>query len=133
MKAWIVVVSIALATASCSTSVNQTISGTITSQGRPIPSMPVALVDRTDERACVSPEPTTTTNEQGQFRFSRTADRGRIAVLVQKDTLCVYDGNSWRAAWKNTYGPAPDRLTFECKRDKELNWECGVKYEYEKQ
>jgi hypothetical protein len=133
MKAWIVIVLTGLAAAGCSTSVDQSVVGTITSEGRPVPAMPVALVRRTGEGACGNPEPIAITDEKGQFLLSRRPRRGRIAVIVQEDTLCVQDGGSWRAIWNNTYGPAPDRLTFDCKKSTESKWECEVEYKYEEQ
>ena len=104
--------------------IDQKIDGVVSFNERPTPGLALRL-QADGSSTCDSGSLSFTTDAKGSFSGSRKADIGRLAVIVQKDTLCVLDGQRWRAVWHGTYGPAPEALNFKCNRNGS-EWKCTM-------
>src|SRR5688572_25165827 len=74
----------------CAEEIDQKITGVIMIEGRPASNLTLRLHAR--EQATCDSGLSFTTDSTGAFRGSRQAQRGKVAVLVQQDTLCVLEG-----------------------------------------
>jgi hypothetical protein len=110
----------------CSSSyqVAQVVEGRLTSErGVPVAGLPVSVIRSTEPGACNNATVLGMTDKDGHFSVSRQATVGRIAVIVQHDTLCVLEGGRWTPIWRSVYGPASDKQTFACSRGNN-GWNC---------
>lgn len=110
----------------CSYDITQKVDGVLTVNSRPASKVQVALVDHSAEGQCSEPKLTTITDSDGRFVLVRSAQLGRLDVLVQDDTLCLRDGEKWIPIWRSFYGPAPPTLTFSCAKSESAPWRCKM-------
>jgi hypothetical protein len=103
--------------------IDQKVAGVMHANGQPGQGLSVRL--QSGGSNCDSNSLSFTTDANGAFSGARKVDVGKLAVIVQNDTLCVLEGQSWRVAWFGTYGPAPDALSFRCNRDAN-GWKCTM-------
>lgn len=75
----------------------------------------VRLIANHDELLgnCEALGQTGTSDKEGVVKLNREKKR-TFMVLVQRDTLCIREGNVWRAIWTSAYGPVPKVLNIEC-------------------
>ena len=74
--------------------IEQKIAGVFSIDNQPAPGILVRVVRRSGSRsnlACETPNPIAITDRAGRFMQIGNAYRGRYAVIVQEDTLCVDD------------------------------------------
>lgn len=107
--------------------INQKIIGTLTVNDRPASGVQVALIDRTKQESCDKAANPSATDKNGQFLQLRTASVGRLAVIVQQDTLCIFENSTWQPIWNGTYGPAHEEINFSCDRHEGSAWKCTMK------
>ena len=104
--------------------INQQITGTMRIDDRPGARLPLRL--QVGDKPCESDAIGFTTDSNGMFTATRIAHIGKLAVIVQKDTLCILEGQKWHAIWRGIYGPAPQAMTFVCNRNRENTWKCTM-------
>jgi hypothetical protein len=111
---------------SSQTEIQQQVIGQLTINGIPAKEIRVALVPNANASGCNQPLELSRLDQDGKFAFSRSAQIGRFAVLVQHDTLCIQEGGTWQVAWKGIYGPAPEKMVFACARAQSPAWQCTM-------
>jgi hypothetical protein len=105
--------------------IGQTVEGIILSHDRPASALSVSLVNSIDPNACERATAMAVSDISGHFSVSRTAKVGRFAVIVQNDTLCIFEGGRWQSVWTNAYGPAEPKIVFSCGKD-DAAWRCTM-------
>lgn len=111
--------------ASADVEVLQTIEGRLLVSGQPAAGTIKVLAWK--GRDCGAAGVTTPLASDGRFKLTRTVHRGRMAVVVQNDLVCVMsaDGKS-EVVWNSQpYGPAANHLSIECDR-LDSGWRCSV-------
>jgi len=97
---------------SCDSEIDQTVEGSITLDGKPASGVQISLQGK-DIETCEAGL-TAKTDDKGSFLLHRKAEIGNLAVIVQKDLLCIKENGNWSPVWRNTYGPAPEKMHFAC-------------------
>jgi hypothetical protein len=113
---------LAILLAGCDYTGPQLVVGSLTVDGNPLMDGKVRLVSG-DHAECASGTLSTPVTN-GRFELRRTVEYGRLGVIVQNDTLCIYEGQTWVKAWHSVYGPASETLTFDCRKDAMSGWAC---------
>ena len=103
----------------------QHVEGTLLSRDRPASGLTVSLVNSIDPNSCQRAIAMTVTDIGGHFSVSRTAKVGQFAVIVQNDTLCVFEDGRWHSIWTNAYGPAKPKIAFSCSKN-DTTWRCTM-------
>jgi hypothetical protein len=100
----------------------QTVTGSLTVDGKPIKSGQVRLVEG-ENPSCDNAAMSAAVSE-GRFELRRDVEYGRFDVVVQEDALCILEGKTWVKAWHGVYGPASPTLVFSCTKQGQAAWVC---------
>lgn len=110
----------------CSASISefdQTVTGQFIENDKPAPGIRIQLQQLNE---FVLKPVIATTNEKGLFEVHRKAFLGKWTVIVQDDLLSVEEDHKWLPVWHGLYGPAPDRVSFVCKKTQKSTWICTM-------
>jgi len=102
---------------------DQTVTGQFIEDDKPVHGIRIRLQHKNepDQKPVMA-----TTNDNGVFELHRKAFLGKLAVIVQDDMLSVEEDHKWLPVWQGLYGPAPDRVSFVCKKTQKSPWECTM-------
>lgn len=104
--------------------IEQQVTGIVKIEDRPARGLAVRL-QTGEQSTCDDKYLSLATDAAGGFSGTRRAALGKMAVIVQKDTLCVLEGNKWKPVWRGIYGPAPTVMNFICSRIGQA-WKCTM-------
>jgi len=104
--------------------IEQQVTGGMRVQGRPASKLALRL-QTGNRQTCDSQYLSLATDANGSFSATRRAELGVVAVIVQQDTLCVFEGEKWLPIWHGIYGPAPTVIAFLCDRTGK-GWKCTM-------
>lgn len=127
----IVIISLLLAACGCDLqdeTLDQSVTGIVlssTNQGRV---ERVLLAQRTDGKCTETNGVVASVAEDGRFALRRTVNLGKLAVVVQDDTLCLWRNGSWVKVWRSKYGPAASSINIRC-IDGVEGWACVARAE----
>jgi hypothetical protein len=64
------------------------------------------------------------TNGDGRADVVRVAKRGRLAVVLEKPSLCILQESRWTPVWSTTQDP-PERVAVSCDVTEAGKWKCA--------
>jgi hypothetical protein len=105
--------------------IDQLVEGTVVAGADPKAGLAVSVVQSIEPNACDGAKGMAETDSNGHFALYRKAKVGRFAVLVQRDTLCIFESGAWHSVWRSLYGPAAPKMTFSCTRSPKA-WNCTM-------
>lgn len=89
--------------------ISQTVAGRLLTDGG-APTGEIKILSWS-EVGCRSSGTVAQIDRDGAFRLTRTVERGRLAVVVQDDLVCLRRTDSWEVLWHSgPYGPATEKL-----------------------
>lgn len=107
----------------------QTVSGALSINGAPAAELNLnlqpTLGKSCDPRAAVGDRLSAITGTDGLFNATRKVPVSQPeSPIVQEDTLCIHEGETWTAAWHGYHSPEPQSLAIACA--KTSAWVCTV-------
>jgi hypothetical protein len=100
---------------------DQTVTIQVTKGGSPLAGVQLRYYA---QARCTGPFVAATTDGDGRASVARVAKRGTIAVVLEKPSLCTFQGSKWDPVWGTTQDP-PERVAVSCDQTETGKWECA--------